>query len=116
MSNKSLLVVALILIFQTKLQASELQNPPSLRRANLNLSLKLNDITHDKITKGNLTVEDQILNELKTREIGFDSKTIITIHKEDELVDFSCFDCIIRELSPNDKNAFSAWNGKPVRD
>lgn len=113
MGKKSLLVIAIIFIFQTKIQASEVQDQPSYRRINLNLSIKLRGVNYDKTSDGEPSTEEKILNELKTREIEFDSKTTINIHEEGDKVDFSCFDCIVRELSPNE-SAFSAWNGRQM--
>ena len=67
----------------------------------------------NNLEKNPFSINDKIVKELELRGLSFDSETIIDIHEENNMVNFTCLNCITRELESNEK-VESAWNGRSL--
>lgn len=94
MGKKHFLSLAIIFAIQTKVHATELAHNFNSRRITLNLALKLNESNYDRSFDNSTTIEGKILKELQSQVISFD--------------------CIVRELQPNDTSTVSAFNGREL--
>lgn len=100
MKKRNLICVASVLLI-TSAASAQIQSAVLLdtrnnnRRTNVSDRVFLNYGAGLNLDPNNL---DSVLNSLKTKGIYADEKSEIQVHQEKNIVDISCFDCIVARV------------------
>lgn len=81
---------------------------------NITQSYFVNKKTNYGLAFSKLPIDQKAARLMQLHNVKASENSIINIHEEDSVIDFSCIDCIVRESNGGEKELYSAWNGRSL--